>query len=178
MRDALPRAVSDGSNLEARIQMMLATIYAGMGFSNSGVHIPHAMGYPIAGNVSGYHPPDYPTHKPLVPHGLSTSPGAPASFEFTAHAKPERHGRVAQWMGATPGRSDGESAGKMLRDAFIRFMQTIGLPNGLKAVGYTSANISAWAAGTMQQKRLIGLSPRTVRRDDVESILERSLTIW
>ena len=54
MRDALPRAVSDGSNLEARIQMMLATIYAGMGFSNSGVHIPHAMGYPIAGNVSGH----------------------------------------------------------------------------------------------------------------------------
>ncbi|HEY4659707.1 MAG TPA: hydroxyacid-oxoacid transhydrogenase, partial [Gemmatimonadaceae bacterium] len=50
VREFLPRAVKDGSDQEARTQMMLATIYAGMGFSNAGVHIPHAMGYPIAGS--------------------------------------------------------------------------------------------------------------------------------
>jgi hydroxyacid-oxoacid transhydrogenase len=56
----LPMVVKDGKDQEARTQMMLATIYAGMGFSNAGVHIPHAMGYPIAGNVRGFYPADYP----------------------------------------------------------------------------------------------------------------------
>jgi alcohol dehydrogenase class IV len=94
--------VKDGEDLDARTQMMLATIYGGMGFGNAGVHIPHAMGYPIAGNVRGFHPQDYPDKKPLVPHGMSTALGAPASFQFTARAKPARHKQVAEWMGAKP----------------------------------------------------------------------------
>ena len=36
--------------------MMLAATFAGMGFGNAGVHIPHANGYPIAGMVKDYRP--------------------------------------------------------------------------------------------------------------------------
>jgi alcohol dehydrogenase class IV len=157
---------------------MLATIYAGMGFSNAGVHIPHAMGYPIAGHVRGFHPPDYPAAKALVPHGMSTSLGAPAAFAFTAQAKPERHRRVAGWMGVSSAGSDPASAGAAIAEAMIRFMQSIGLPNGLRAVGYDSAQLEALAQGTLQQARLIALSPRAVHLEDVGAILERSLTIW
>ena len=174
----LPRAVRDGTDLEARTQMMLATIYAGMGFSNAGVHIPHAMGYPIAGKVRAFHPADYPTHKPLVPHGMSTTLGAPAAFEFTAKAKPQRHRQVAAWMGVETRGRDAASAGAALREAMIRFMQTIGMPNGLRAVGYDSPDIAALAEGAMAQKRLIQLSPRPVHSEDVAAILERSLSIW
>jgi hydroxyacid-oxoacid transhydrogenase len=174
----LPRAVRDGQDLEARTQMMLATIYAGMGFSNAGVHIPHAMGYPIAGKVRGFHPADYPRTKPLVPHGMSTALGAPAAFEFTAKAKPERHRQVAAWMGVETHGRDAASAGAALREAMIRFMQAIGMPNGLRAVGYDIGDIAALAEGAMAQKRLIQLSPRPVRSEDLAAILERSLTIW
>src|SRR6185503_13249840 len=128
VREFLPRAVRDGNDHEARTQMMLATIYAGMGFSNAGVHIPHAMGYPIAGNVRGYHPQDYPQKKPLVPHGMSTSLGAPASFQFTARAKPDRHKEVAEWLGIRIGASSADAAGKALREGFVEFMQSIGMP--------------------------------------------------
>lgn len=174
----LPRAVRDGQDLEARTQMSLATIYAGMGFSNAGVHIPHAMGYPIAGKVRDFHPSDYPAHKALVPHGMSTALGAPAAFEWTARAKPERHRKVAEWMGVETHGRDAESAGAALREAMIRFMQTIGLPNGLRAVGYDTADIPALAEGAMAQRRLMQLSPRPVQTEDVAGILERSLTIW
>ena len=178
VREFLPRAVMDGQDREAREQMMLATIYAGMGFSNAGVHIPHAMGYPIAGNVRAFHPPDYPRKKPLVPHGMSTSLGAPAAFQYTAKAKPERHKRVAEWMGVKTRGKSGDAAGKALREAFIGFMQSIGLPNGLQAVGYDSADIPALAEGTLKQKRLIGLSPQPVTQKTIEKILEQSLTVW
>jgi hydroxyacid-oxoacid transhydrogenase len=178
VHEFLPEVVKDGRNPEARTQMMLATIYAGMGFANAGVHIPHALGYPIAGNVRGFHPQDYPKEKALVPHGMSTALGAPASFQFTSSAKPERHKRIAEWMGVETRGSSADSAGKALRDAFIGFMQSIGLPNGLEAVGYTATDIPVLTEGTLKQKRLIGLSPQPVTRNAVEKILEDSLVVW
>jgi hydroxyacid-oxoacid transhydrogenase len=149
-----------------------------MGFANAGVHIPHALGYPIAGNVRSFRPQDYPKEKALVPHGMSTALGAPASFQFTAGAKPERHKRIAEWMGVETRGSSADSAGKALRDAFIVFMQSIGLPNGLAAVGYTANDIPALTEGTLKQKRLIGLSPQPVTRSEIEKILEDSLVVW
>jgi hydroxyacid-oxoacid transhydrogenase len=178
VREFLPKVVKDGQDPEARTQMMLATIYAGMGFANAGVHIPHAMGYPIAGNVRGYYPRDYPDNKPLVPHGMSTSLGAPASFQFTAKAKPERHKEVAGWMGVQTGGAGADSAGGALREAFVGFMQSIGMPNGLQAIGYTSADIPALTEGTLKQKRLIALSPEPPSQQAIEKIFERSLVVW
>jgi hydroxyacid-oxoacid transhydrogenase len=178
VREFLPKVVKDGRDPEARAQMMLATIYAGMGFANAGVHIPHAMGYPVAGNVRGYHPPGYPPMKPLVPHGMSTSLGAPASFLFTAKAKPERHKQVAEWMGVKTGGSGADSAGKALREAFIGFMQSIGMPNGLQAIGYSSGDISALTEGTLKQRRLLALSPQVATQVAVERILEQSLVVF
>jgi hypothetical protein len=51
----------------------MAATFAGLGFGNAGVHIPHANGYPIAGRVKDFHPEDYPSDEPLVPHGMSVA---------------------------------------------------------------------------------------------------------
>jgi hydroxyacid-oxoacid transhydrogenase len=174
----LPKVVKDGNDIEARTQMMLATIYGGMGFGNAGVHIPHAMGYPIAGNVRGFHPPDYPQTKSLVPHGMSTALGAPASFLFTAKAKPIRHKQIAEWMGVKTRGSSADISGKALREAFVKFMQNIGMPNGLEGVGYTHADIPTLMEGTLKQKRLLGIAPKPVTQRVVEKILEQSLVVW
>ena len=58
------------------------------------------------------------------------------------------------------------------------FMQSIGMPNGLQAVGYTSADIPALAEGTLKQKRLVALSPQPVTQQAVEKMLEQSLVVW
>ena len=44
-------AVRDGGDRAAREQMAMAATFAGLGFGNAGVHIPHANAYPIAGRV-------------------------------------------------------------------------------------------------------------------------------
>ena len=56
---SLRAAVSDGGDLEARTQMALASTIAGMAFSAAGVHVPHALAYPIASLKHEWQPPGY-----------------------------------------------------------------------------------------------------------------------
>ena len=79
----------------ARHEMAMAATFAGLGFGNAGVHIPHANAYPIAGRVRDFHPDGYPADEPMVPHGMAVSLTAPEAFRWTFEASPERHLRAA-----------------------------------------------------------------------------------
>ena len=92
------RAVHHGDDADAREQMALAATFAGMGFGNAGVHIPHANAYPIAGRVKDFRPDGYPDDEPMVPHGMAVSLTAPEAFRFTFDASPERHLRAAELL--------------------------------------------------------------------------------
>src|SRR6184192_3137956 len=96
----LRRAVLNGMDVEARTHMALAATYAGIGFGNAGVHVPHSIAYPIAGLVKNFIPPDYPREEPMIPHGLSVVITAPSSFRWTYTVDPIRHLRAAQLLGA------------------------------------------------------------------------------
>ena len=100
---AFRRAVRHGDDAEAREQMALAATFAGLGFGNAGVHIPHANAYPIAGRVKDFHPAGYPAEEPMVPHGMAVSLTAPEAFRFTFDASPERHLRAAELLGGGTG---------------------------------------------------------------------------
>src|SRR6202035_2828906 len=85
------RAVKDAADAEAREALSWAATLAGIAFGNSGVHLPHAMSYSIAGLVRDYRCEGYPAGEPMVPHGISVVAGAPSVFRATACALPERH---------------------------------------------------------------------------------------
>jgi hydroxyacid-oxoacid transhydrogenase len=154
--------------------MVLAASFAGIGFGNAGVHLPHAMAYPVAGGVKQYRAPGYPDHA-LVPHGFSVILNAPAVFAFTGQASPERHLESAQALGADVSRCRKEDAGRVLADRITWFMQRLNVPNGLRAVGYSSSDIPALVEGTVAQERLTKLSPRPVDAEALARIFENAM---
>jgi hydroxyacid-oxoacid transhydrogenase len=174
----LVRAFDDTSDEEARAQMLLAAAYAGVGFGNAGVHLPHGMSYPVSGNVKSYRAPGYVTDHAIVPHGMSVILNAPAVFRFTAGASPARHLQAAEALGANVAGAKAEDAGRILADRITWFMQRLQMPNGLKAIGYSSSDIPSLVEGTLPQHRVTKLSPRPAGPDELAALFEGSMVAW
>jgi hydroxyacid-oxoacid transhydrogenase len=167
-------AVKDGHNTKAREQMAMAATFAGLGFGNAGVHIPHANAYPIAGRVTDFTPKDYPQDEPIVPHGMAVSLTAPAAFRFTFDAAPERHLRAARIL-------DPKAKGngpEVLASVVTRLMRDIGLPNGLAEVGYGAADVDDLVAGATQQQRLLATAPKAPTAEDLAQVFVASMEHW
>ena len=174
----ITRVVEEPGDDEARGQMLLAATYAGIGFGNAGVHLPHAMSYPIAGMVRDFMPEGYPPDHPIAPHGMSVVLNAPAVFRFTAPTNPELHLYAAGLMGVDTSGKSSDDAGELLASALVEVMRKTGVPNGLNAIGFGPGDIDKLVAGTVIQKRLVGLSPRETTTEDFKQLFMDSLTCW
>jgi len=178
VREYLPRAVADPDD-EARGQMLLAASFAGIGFGNAGVHLPHGMSYPVAGMVRDFVPEGYGSDHPMVPHGIAVIVNAPAVFRFTATASPRRHLAAAEALGASPTSAAAESdAGAVLADTIIELMQRLNMPGGLAPLGYGSGDIPALVAGTLPQHRVTKLSPRPAGEEELSALFEDAMRYW
>ncbi len=170
------RAVANGDDLEARRDMALAATFAGLGFGNAGVHIPHANAYPIAGQVRGFRPAGYPGDEAMVPHGMAVSLTAPEAFRFTFAASPDRHLRAARLL--EPSVDTPADASGLLPDVLTRLMRDIGIPDGVEAVGFGAGDVADLVEGALKQQRLLATAPRQVTAADLDGIFRRSMTLW
>jgi hydroxyacid-oxoacid transhydrogenase len=178
VRAYLPRAVENPSDDEARGMMLLAASYAGIGFGNAGVHLPHGMSYPVSGMIRDFRMPGYPTRHAMVPHGISVILNAPAVFRFTAPANPRRHLEAAAALGKDVEGISSQDAGDALADAIISFMRRLGTPSGLEELGYTDADIPELVRGTLPQHRVTKLSPRAFSERDLALMFRDALRHW
>ncbi len=174
----LVRAVEDPDDLEARERMLLAASYAGVGFGNAGVHLPHGMSYPVSGMVREFRPEGYPDDHPIVPHGMSVILNAPSVFRFTAEACPDRHLLAAEILGADVSRAKPEDAGEILSGRIVGLMQRLKVPNGLEGVGYSRSDIPALVQGTLPQERVTKLAPRPAAEQELTQLFEDSMVAW
>jgi hydroxyacid-oxoacid transhydrogenase len=169
-------SVHHGDDEAAREQMALAATFAGMGFGNAGVHIPHANAYPIAGRVRDFHPVGYPDDHAMVPHGMAVSLTAPEAFRFTFEADPERHVRAAEIL--APGATRTDDLRDFLPQVLTGLMRDIDIPNGIGAVGYAEGDVDDLVEGTLKQQRLLATAPREAGAEDLAAILGRSIELW
>ncbi len=178
VREYLPRAVEHPEDDEARGMMLLAAAYAGIGFGNAGVHLPHGMSYPVSGMVRDFRMPGYPTSHPMVPHGISVILNAPSVFRFTARASPRRHLEAAAALGADVETVPDGEAGEVLAQTITSFMRRLGAPSGLEGVGYSEADIPKLVEGTLPQHRVTKISPRAFTEGDLAGMFRDAMRHW
>ena len=160
----LRTAVSHGDDLGARTAMALASTIAGIAFSGAGVHIPHALAYPIASLKHEWQPPGY-GGAALVPHGFAVVVTAPAAFRFVADAASERCATAARLL-------DG---GDDLAASLERLMEDVGAPTTLGELGYAEDDVAQLVSGAVDQRRLLVGAPKAVGPTQLEDLLRASL---
>lgn len=111
----LPRAYENGEDMEAREEMILAALEAGVVINNSSVTLVHGMSRPIGAN---FH----------VPHGLSNAMLLKVCLTFALDGTYERFADLGRAIGAATEKDNDEAAAKAFLDAIIQLCETLEVP--------------------------------------------------
>ncbi len=153
-------AVSDGSNLEARTNMALASTIAGAAFLNGGLGVVHGIAQTI-GAVAH------------VAHGTANALLLPYCMQRNMVGNLKKFGQIAQALGQpTEGMTDRQAAQAAV-DAVFELARDLRVPMKLKEVGVTKEMFPEIIQGTMEY-RLLPVNPCKLKETDVEEILLRA----
>ena len=153
----LPRAVADGSNLEARSQMLLASHLAGVAMASTGLGLCHAIGHALGGRFD-------------IAHGVALTMVLPGVLRFNIGACEDRLAAVAFAAGAgDTARSAGWNAAAAV-DAVTALAARAGITQQLPGFGITAADFDLIAADALDDDVLAN-TPRPPTGDDIRAIL-------
>ncbi|KXG76091.1 Long-chain-alcohol dehydrogenase 2 [Fervidicola ferrireducens] len=167
-----PKAVSDGSNIEARIQVQWASIVALNGWVQVGTNY-SAPVHMIEHTLSALYD---------VPHGAGLAVVNPAWMRFAARFRPERFAQFAQRIfGISAMGKDDLSLAMEGIDRFEEFLRSIGCPTRLSELGIgeiTEEMLSYWADKTLEvicdeEGKLPGRPP--LRKEEIVEILRMAM---
>jgi alcohol dehydrogenase class IV len=149
----LPRAYEDGTDIEARAQMMSAAAMGATAFQK-GLGAIHAMSHPVGAHFN--------TH-----HGTTNAVCMPAVLDFNADAIRARFDRAAGYLGISGG-FDGFRA-------FVQeFNDSLGIPRGLAALGVSEAAIPELVKGAITDPSCGG-NPVTLTEENLTALFHAAM---
>jgi alcohol dehydrogenase class IV len=157
----LRRAVYQGGDLEAREGMHLASLLAGLAFSNAGLTAVHALEYPVGVSTG-------------CTHGAGNGLFLPYVMAYNVPACPERLATVARLLGEELSGLSARQAAARAVEAVRRLEEEIGIPTQLEALGVGEDELRPLAEATAQITRLLRMNPRPLDVDALEGILREA----
>lgn len=154
-------AVTDGSNVEARYNMSLGSMIAGIAFGNASTAAVHALAYPLGGQ---FH----------IPHGVANTLMLPYVMEYNVVSRMEKFVKIAEALGEkVEGLSLRDAAFKAI-DAMVNIAKDIGVPMRLRDVNIPKDAIPKMAAAAINETRLLSQNPRVLTLKDIEDIYNKA----
>jgi len=160
----LPRAVQDGSDLEARSGMSLAATLGGLAISNGGLGAIHGLAYPL----------DTVKH---IPHGRTVAIMAPWVVDFNRVDNEETYARIARFLGKDVDNLDSRAASQKAVTGIINLMESVGVSPYLTEHGIQSTEVDDLAKEAFRvSQRLLPSNPRKMSEEDVLGVYRTAAT--
>ena len=150
----LPRAVRNGSDLEARAAMALASLYGGFCLGPVNTHAGHAVAYPLG---TRHH----------IPHGAANAVIFPHVLAFNAPAKPKRTEDILSGLGLVP-----TSDPSAVFERAHAWCASLGIEMSLEKRGIPEADFAPMAREAAGIRRLLDNNPRSIASDDILAMYE------
>ena len=154
----LVRAVRDGSDLEARENLALGSLYGGLCLGPVNTAAVHALSNPLGAQFR-------------VAHGLANAILLAPVLEFNLPAAPERYADVAVALGA-PRNGSAPSTAKLGVERLVQLSRDCRIPRRLAELGVPRDAIPSLARAAMQVTRLLKNNLRPVTEADALRIYE------
>ena len=135
--DYLPRAVKDGSDIEAREQMCYSCFLNGIAFSNAGLGNVHAMAHQLGGLYD-------------LPHGVCNAMLLPIVEEENAKNAPEKFRVIAQTIGYDAASKTDKECVDYVIGRIKALSEEVGIPKSLKEVGVDNPDFELLAENAMK----------------------------
>jgi 1,3-propanediol dehydrogenase len=157
----LRRAVAVREDMEANTNMAMASLTAGLAFSNAILGATHAMTHQVDGLIDQHHGE---TNASILPHVM----------EFNLSTCPERFRDIAEAMGEDVAGLSPLAAAKQAVLAVRQLIREIGLAKGLGDIGLSEEFIPLLSANAMKDACLV-TNPRPASQEDIADIFRKCL---
>jgi alcohol dehydrogenase class IV len=161
LTEHLGPSIKAPEDLEHRAGVMLASLQAGLAFSNASLGCVHALAHSLGGYLD-------------LPHGECNALLLPQVVDFNFTAAPERYRRLGTALGQDWRGLTSEQSRRTLVDFLLEMRTTLGIAGGLKARGLTDSDIQT-LAGKALRDPCNATNPRQPTRRDLEVILEGAM---
>lgn len=156
----LPKAAADGSDMEAREQMMLGCIIAGFGFSNANLGLVHGIAHTLSAH---FH----------LPHGMANAAVLPYVLEYNADSCPEKMTELARAIGLSVS-GDSKKDQQLLPEALLKLTKELKIKT-LSEQGIKEEDLDMLAEDVLKEP-VLGFNPKQgVTKEDVLAILRRAM---
>lgn len=153
----LRTAVHCGDNVEARYNMALGSLMAGISFGNTGVGAVHALAMSMGGKVA-------------IPHGLANSLMLCEVMKYNMVGQMEKFAIMAEALGENTTDLPLRKAAKKVIDALESLIADVGIPTRLRDVHVPKESLKEIAQGAINQTRLLSNNIRKFTLEDIEKI--------
>ncbi|WP_312029460.1 iron-containing alcohol dehydrogenase [Paenibacillus sedimenti] len=159
---SLCRAYHTGSDLEARENMLLGSMYGGMALSSAGTAAVHALAYPLGGKFN-------------ITHGVANSMLLPHVMAYNMDAIHDRLGHVARAMGLQDGMEGGNASSEAVIRRIFEWTAEMRIPQNLRAFGVTEGDVDDLAVAASKVTRLLHNNPKPMDLAAIKSIYRKLL---
>lgn len=160
IQTALPEAVANGHNIDARTKMTEAEILAGMAFNNANLGYVHAIAHQLGGQYD-------------APHGVCCALMLPVVEEYNIIACPDRFAQLARIMGYdTTGKTTFQAA-QLAVDGMREMCKAVGIPQSIKEIGAKPEDFELMAKNALKDGNAFS-NPRKGNEKDIVNLLQQA----